>query len=219
MDECEIKVGDDWKIIGIAAGLSMGRGGFMRCPDCKGRVRVHKAGTTGQRAHFEHRTGQRLAGCSMKSDSVVPPLTNHPMRRVKLPEPVARIYQATEDLEKLYPGRRFTPDGHLVGSIWEVIAAEELGLTLYPMSRAGHDAYDANGEVQIKMTAGNDVAMYANCERLVVLRVVSPEEAEIVYDGSGEAAWSNARKAGKNGQRVVSLTRLRQLAVAAATKS
>ena len=61
------------------------------------------------------------------------------------------------------------------------------------MSRAGHDAFDANGDVQIKMTAGNEIAMYATCERLVVLRVVSPEEAEIVYDGSGEAAWSPER--------------------------
>jgi hypothetical protein len=39
------------------------------------------------------------------------------------------------------------------------------------MSRPGHDAYDANGDVQIKMTAGTSVAMYATCDRLVVLRV------------------------------------------------
>lgn len=211
MDECEIKVGDGWKIFGVAAALGMGRGNLMRCPDCKGRVRVHKAGTTGQRAHFEHQTGQRLAGCSIKAALLVTPMTKPLARRVKLPEQVASIYKATEDLEKLYPGRKFTPDGHLVGSIGEVIAAEELGLTLHPMSRAGHDAYDADGEVQIKMTAGNEIAMYATCERLVVLRVVSPEEAEIVYDGSGDTAWSIARKAGKNGQRVVSLSRLRDL--------
>src|SRR5476651_2671045 len=52
-------------------------------------------------------------------------------RRVPLPEPVARIYKATAELEALYPGRKFTPDGHLVGSIGEVIAAEALGLKLY----------------------------------------------------------------------------------------
>ena len=44
-------------------------------------------------------------------------------KRVPLPEPVARIYKATAALEALYPGRKFTPDGHLVGSIGEVIAA------------------------------------------------------------------------------------------------
>ena len=69
-------------------------------------------------------------------------------RRVPLPEPVARIYKAAAELETLYPGRKFTPDGHLVGSIGEVIAAEALGLTLYPMSKPGHDAFDANGDVR-----------------------------------------------------------------------
>jgi hypothetical protein len=132
-------------------------------------------------------------------------------KRIRLPEPVARIYRATAELEASYPMRKFTPDGHLVGSIGEVVAAEALGLTLHPMSRPGHDAYDANGDVQIKMTAGKSVAMYATCTRLVVLRVVSPEEAEIVYDGPGEPAWAIANKPGKNGQRVVSLSKLRAL--------
>lgn len=99
-----------------------------------------------------------------------------------------------------------------MGSIGEVIAAEALGLTLYPMSRSGHDAYDANGDVQIKMTAGNSLAMYATCVRLVVPRVVSPQEAEIVYDGPGQPVWEKAGKMGKNGQRVVSLSRLRAIA-------
>jgi len=135
-------------------------------------------------------------------------------KRIALPEPVARIYKATAELETLYPDRKFTPDGHLVGSIGEVIAREALGLTLYPMSRPGHDAYDANGDIQIKMTAGTRVAMYATCNRLVVLRVVSPEEAEIVYDGPGQPIWEKAGKKGKNGQRAISLFRLRAIAAA-----
>jgi hypothetical protein len=80
------------------------------------------------------------------------------------------------------------------------------------MSQPGHDAYDANGDVQIKMTAGKSVAMYAESTRLVVLRVVSPVEAEIVYDGDGAPAWACAGKVAKNGQRVVSLNKLRALA-------
>jgi hypothetical protein len=118
---------------------------------------------------------------------------------------VAAIYRAVAELEARYHPRKFTPDGHLVGSIGEVVAAEALGLTLYPMSHAGHDACDAEGEVQIKMTAGRSVAMYAECVRLVVLRVVSPEEAEIVYDGPGAPVWAVAGRVQKNGQRVVSL--------------
>jgi hypothetical protein len=61
-DECEIKLNGDWQAVGITAALDKYRGELMRCPECHGRVRVHKAGTTGQRAHFEHRTAHN--GCS-----------------------------------------------------------------------------------------------------------------------------------------------------------
>ena len=131
--------------------------------------------------------------------------------KVKLPKPVAAIYKAVAELEAAYPDRKFTPDGHLVGSIGEVIAAEVLGLKLYRSSHPGHDAYNEAGDVQIKMTSGKSVAMYATCARLVVLKIVSSEEAEIVYDGPGEPAWAAAGKMAKNGQRVVSLAKLRAL--------
>jgi hypothetical protein len=98
-----------------------------------------------------------------------------------LPAPVADIYKAIAALEALYPDRKFTPDGHLVGSLGEVIAAKALGLTLHPMSHRDHDAFDCNGDVQIKMTAGNKVALYASCSRLVVLRIASPLEAETYF--------------------------------------
>ena len=60
MDECEIDVGGVWQVIDIATALGMDRGGFMRCPERQGRFRARKAGTTGQRAHFEHWAGERL---------------------------------------------------------------------------------------------------------------------------------------------------------------
>lgn len=130
--------------------------------------------------------------------------------RIKLPAAVADIYRAVEALSAAYPGRKFTPDGHLVGSIGEVVAAEALGLRLYPGSYPGHDAVDADGrDVQIKMTGGRSVSLYATCDRLVVLRVLSPEEAEIVYDGPGAPVWEAAGAMQKNGQRPISLAKLR----------
>ncbi|WP_246680918.1 hypothetical protein [Mesorhizobium sp. B3-1-9] len=92
------------------------------------------------------------------------------------------------------------------------MAAEALGLTLYPGSHPGHDAFDLNGDVQIKMTGGKSVALYGTCTRLVVLRVISPEFAEIVYDGPGEPAWQSAGKIQKNGQRTVRLSKLQAIA-------
>lgn len=125
---------------------------------------------------------------------------------------MAQIYEAVAQLEHAYPGRKFTPDGHLVGSIGEVVAAEVLGLTLCGMSEPGHDALDSEGrKVQIKMTAGRSIAMYADCDRLVVLRVVSPQEAEIVYDGAGSLAWNAAGAMAKNGQRTIRLSTLKAI--------
>ena len=77
------------------------------------------------------------------------------MQRIRLPKPVHDIYRAVRELEATYPDRKFTPDGHLVGSIGEVIAKEAFALELYPMSHHGHDAKDRAGrDVQIKLTAG-----------------------------------------------------------------
>jgi hypothetical protein len=132
-------------------------------------------------------------------------------QRIALPCAVKKIYEAVEELSAMYPGRPFTPDGHLVGSIGEVIAAEAFGLKLYPPSQAGHDAYDDNGDVQIKLTGGNSISMYATCDRLLVLKIVSVEEAEIAYDGPGNIAWEHAGAMAKNGQRRISLSRLKGL--------
>ena len=86
-------------------------------------------------------------------------------------------------------------------------------LRLHPPGYPGHDARDADDrDVQIKITAGRKVALYATCDRLVVLHITSPEKAEIVYDGPGEPAWDQAGKAGKNSQRVISIHRLRKIA-------
>lgn len=132
-------------------------------------------------------------------------------KRIPLPDAVARIYEAIAELEKRYPERKFTPDGHLVGSIGEVIAAEALALKLHPMNHPGHDAFDGVNHVQIKLTAGKRIGLYACCERLVVLRIISPKEAEIVYDGQGKSAWEAAGKKQKNGQRQISLHALNAL--------
>lgn len=133
-------------------------------------------------------------------------------RRVVLPKCVAQIYGAVQELERRYPGRKFTPDGHLVGSIGEVVAREAFGLTLYPPSYKKHDAFDAKGDIQIKMTADSRVSMYDECDRLLVLKVVSPEEAEIIYFGPGKPVWESAGGKQKNGQRSIGVVKLRKLA-------
>ncbi|MCW5680205.1 MAG: hypothetical protein KF794_07125 [Xanthobacteraceae bacterium] len=136
-------------------------------------------------------------------------------REIKLPKPVAKIYEAVAELDALYNGlgRKFTPDGHLVGSIGEVIAAEHFNLKLLPGSTSVHDAVDEDGcFVQIKLTAGKRIALNACCDRLIVLRVVNTDFAEVIYDGPGKPIWDAAGAMQKNGQRPIGLATVKRLA-------
>lgn len=134
------------------------------------------------------------------------------MDQIKLPSPVTKIYEAVTELEKLYSERNFTPDGHLVGSIGEIIAAEAFDLELLPMSHPEHDAIDSEGrQVQIKLTGSSRVSMYGPSDRLIVMRIVDPATAEIIYDGSGQKAWEAAGKKQRNGQSSVTLSKLQTL--------
>jgi hypothetical protein len=57
-------------------------------------------------------------------------------------ELIKQLCSLVSELEALYPGRHFTPDGHLVGSIGECLVAEEYDLTLIPTLYKGFDAND-----------------------------------------------------------------------------
>lgn len=50
-------------------------------------------------------------------------------------------------MEMAYPGRRFTPDGHIVGSMGEVIAAERYVLSLLPASAETHYEVPYSGKM------------------------------------------------------------------------
>lgn len=53
--------------------------------------------------------------------------------------------------------------------------------------------------------------MRSCCDHLVVLRLLRDGSAEEVYNGPGSLAWNAAGSMQKNGQRPISLSRLRTL--------
>ena len=129
-----------------------------------------------------------------------------------LSKKIRDLYAIANDLEAAYPGRRFTPDGHMIGSIGEVIAAEAFDLNLLPNVTAVHDARAHDGRlVQIKATQGKRVALSACPEHLLVLHIDEAGAWEIVYNGPGKPAWDRAGKLQKNGQRPITLTTLKAL--------
>ena len=48
----------------------------------------------------------------------------------RTPTLIRKIYALVDQLETKHPGRHFTPDGHMVGSLGEAYAEETYGLTL-----------------------------------------------------------------------------------------
>ena len=129
-----------------------------------------------------------------------------------LSDKIKELYKITNELEYSYPGRKFTIDGHLVGSIGEVIVAEHYGLDLLPNSTKTHDARTKDGKmVQIKATQVKGIAISSEPDYLIVIRLLSDGSWEEIYNGPGKAAWDNAGKMQKNGQRPISLSKLRNL--------
>ncbi len=139
---------------------------------------------------------------------------NEPLRAPAehVPELVRRLYSLVSEFEALFPGRKFTPDGHLVGSIGEVLAAHRYALSLHPASSEGHDGTAKDGrQVEIKATQGDTVALRAEPQHLIVLHLNKQGHASEVFNGPGALVWSNCGAMQKNGQRPVSLSKLRRL--------
>ena len=129
-----------------------------------------------------------------------------------LSDKIKQLYKITNELEQTYPGRKFTVDGHLVGSIGEVIVAEHYGLRILPNSTKTHDAVSKEGkQVQIKATQVKGIAISSEPDYLIVIRILPDGSWEEIYNGPGKAAWDNAGKMQKNGQRPISLSKLRNL--------
>jgi hypothetical protein len=132
------------------------------------------------------------------------------MKRV--PELVCQLYEIVAELEECFPGQHFTLDGHLVGSIGEVLAATYYGLELLPPSTSTHDARARDGRlVQIKATQRHSVALRSEPEHLLVLKLLPNGQWEEAYNGPGELGWQNAGRMQKNGQRPISLSKLSEM--------
>ena len=62
------------------------------------------------------------------------------MDTTRFPALVGELYRLVAEFEAMFPGRHFTPDGHMVGSLGEAIAAHHYDLELLTASNKGFDA-------------------------------------------------------------------------------
>lgn len=130
----------------------------------------------------------------------------------EVPELISELYRIVDRLEGIFPGRPFTIDGHLLGSIGEVLAAYHYGLNLTSPSTKGCDADSVRvGRVEIKTTQRSSVAFRSQPPHLLVFQLDRSGQAHEVYNGPGELIWPFVGRLQKNGQRAIRLARLREL--------
>lgn len=131
----------------------------------------------------------------------------------RIPELMKRLYAIVDELETLFPGRLFTLDGHLVGSIGEVWASYLYGVILADASTPGHDGRAPNGSlVQVKATQGNSIGLRSQPDHLLVLQLNRSGNPAEIYSGPGRLPWDAAGRRQSNGQRSISVSTLRELA-------
>jgi hypothetical protein len=136
-------------------------------------------------------------------------------RIAKVSRLIRSLHSAVRELEEEFidEERNFTLDGHLVGSIGEVVAAYAFGLTLYPPGVQTHDAEASDGKkIQIKLTGGDkSIGLSSKPEYLIVLQL-RDHKFSVVYNGPGEAVWGNCSGAARGrGQRPITLKKLGEL--------
>lgn len=127
---------------------------------------------------------------------------------------VKQLYATVNELEAMFPGRRFTPDGHMVGSLGECLVADAYNLDLKTASNRGYDAITKGGlDVEIKATQSKSVAFRSQPQHTIIIKIMPDGTFEEIYNGPGSLVWEQfkGKRLPSNGQFQISLNKLRQL--------
>ena len=127
---------------------------------------------------------------------------------------LSKLYQTVHELEAMFPGRPFTPDGHLVGSIGECLVAAHYDLELMRPSNKGYDAIDSlKRKIEIKATQSTGVGFRSEPDYCIVIKLSKNGRFEEIYNGPGTLVWKEFanKPLPSNGQYRISLTKLSKL--------
>jgi hypothetical protein len=127
---------------------------------------------------------------------------------------VQQLYATLSELEEMFPGRHFTPDGHMVGSLGECLVADAYGLTFMSASNKGLYAVTPDGrKVEIKATQAQRVAFRHKPAFVVVVKINKDGTFDEIYSGPGGPVWQHfaGKSLPSNGQYQISINRLREL--------
>ena len=139
----------------------------------------------------------------------------------EVPHLIAELYKVTRRLGQLFNGRPFTPDGHLVGSIGEVVAEYIYDLELEECSTPQFDARMKSGKetVQIKLTGDRgksygfrwSSSLKTGGPDLLICLKLTQSGFEEVYAGRFPTELLTDRNDSSNGQLAISISELKAI--------
>lgn len=94
------------------------------------------------------------------------------------------LYKVSSELERMFPGRSFMPEGTIADSLAESIAEAH-----YDVGSLLHGDADHPPALVVKAAQGGKVWLDSCPEHLLVLRIFRNGSFEEVYNGPGELAW------------------------------
>jgi len=136
------------------------------------------------------------------------------MTEEELQKEIKELWEIVSRLETTYKSddKKFTIDGHLLGSIGEVYAKEKFKLRLLQNSEKSHDAIDdkTNKKYQIKITQREKVGLRNEPDNLIVIKVNKEGIPIIIYNGIGKPVWEMIKHKTTE-QKSVSLKQLKKI--------
>ena len=135
--------------------------------------------------------------------------TSEKMDLVK--QQIQKLIDIVKELEAQFPGRHFTLDGHLVGSIGEVMAAYYYGIELFTASTEIHDGEVEGKKVQIKISQQDNIIINHKPDYLIVLYLNKNGNIYEVYNGTGQLPWENTSKPDSHNNRHIRVNKLMEL--------
>ena len=145
---------------------------------------------------------------------------NHYMRYEanQLPQLLSSLYRIVEQLEAMFPGLTFAPDGQVIDSLGKALVSYHYGITLHESAEKGHDGQKGARQIQIRTMHGDAITISSKPDYLIAIRLSDDGTFDEVFNGPGNGVWdlASSKKVPKSGQYQVKLVQLRNLMKASA---
>jgi len=138
----------------------------------------------------------------------------------QLKKAIIDLYSVVAKLHSVFPDRKFTPDGRMVGDIGEAIASIKFGVITDKKSKKNWDGYriDSFGkrhDIQIKTTQKDETYLKNPPHEggLIVFKIFNDGEWERCYDGPIKKVWNSLskKKPDNTGAKIIKLNKLKEI--------